>query len=186
MNEVLALTEERAAPIAPPLAVEPFAVEPFEALYLRHRTAVFRYARARATNDDDAADLTALAFERALVAWPRYRPSGGGELAWLFRIARNAAIDDARRRRLANEREPLARSSGAAADPQTALAHAELADEVRSLLAILPDKTRDAIVLRYGVGLTAREIGDVIGRTEAATQKLLARALVALKEARHD
>ena len=181
MNEVLALTEERATTLAPPRAIEGF-----EALYLRHRTAVFRYARARSGNDDDAADLTALAFERAFVAWPRYHPSGGGELAWLFRIARNAAIDDARRRRLADEREPLARSSGTADDPQSSLARAELAEEVRSLLAILPDETRDAIVLRYGVGLTAREIGEVIGRTEASTQKLLARALVALKEARHD
>jgi RNA polymerase sigma-70 factor (ECF subfamily) len=181
MNEVLALTEERSTSI-----VQAHAVEPFEALYVRHRTAVFRYARARSSNDDDAADLTALVFERALVAWPRYRPTGGGELAWLFRIARNAAIDDARRRRLAEEREPRAPAGLAAADPQAALDRAELADEVRRLLAVLADETRDAVVLRYGVGLTAKEIGEVIGRSEAATQKLLARALVTLKEARHD
>lgn len=180
MNEVLALTEEHSTSIA-----QAHAVEPFEALYVRHRTAVFRYARARSTNDDDAADLTAVVFERALVAWPRYRPTGGGELAWLFRIARNAAIDDARRRRLAEEREPRAQA-GLAADPQASLAQAELADKVRSLLAVLADETRDAVVLRYGGGLTAKEIGAVIGRSEAATQKLLARALVALKEARHD
>lgn len=181
MNEVLALTEERSTSIAPA-----HALEPFEALYVRHRTAVYRYARARSTNDDDAADLTALVFERALVAWPRYRPTGGGDLAWLFRIARNAAIDDARRRRLAEEREPRAQAGVADADPQASLAQAELADEVRRLLAVLADETRDAVVLRYGAGLTAKEIGAVIGRSEAATQKLLARALVALKEARHD
>lgn len=181
MNEVLALTEERTTPIT-----NATALGQFEALYVRHRTAVYRYARARSASDDDAADLTALVFEHALVAWPRYRPAGGGELAWLFRIARNAAIDDARRRRLATEREPLARSTASAADPEASLAQTELADEVRTLLAVLPDETRDAIVLRYGAGLTAREIGEVIGRSEAATQKLLARALVVLKEARHD
>ena len=181
MNEVLALTEEHSTSIVPA-----HALEPFETLYVRHRTAVFRYARARSTNDEDAADLTALVFERALVAWPRYRPTGGGELAWLFRIARNAAIDEARRRRLAEEREPRAQAGLVAADPQASLVQAELADEVRRLLAVLADETRDAVVLRYGAGLTAREIGAVIGRSEAATQKLLARALVALKEARHD
>ena len=96
--EVLELARER-----------PFvtAAEPFEALYLRHRTAVYRYARSRSATDDDAADLTALTFERAFVAYGRYRESGGGVLAWLFRIARNAAIDEARHRRLATEREPL-------------------------------------------------------------------------------
>jgi len=182
MNEALALTEERSTSL--PIATA-HALEPFEALYVRHRTAVFRYARARSSNDEDAADLTALVFERALVAWPRYRPTGGGELAWLFRIARNAAIDDARRRRLAEEREPRAQA-GLAANPQASLAQAEIADEVRQLLAVLADETRDAVVLRYGAGLTAKEIGAVIGRSEAATQKLLARALVTLKEARHD
>lgn len=181
MNEALALTEERSTTIA-----DAHATEPFEELYVRHRTAVFRYARARSSNDDDAADLTALVFERALVAWPRYRPTGGGELAWLFRIARNAAIDDARRRRLAEEREPRAQAGAATADPQSSLAQAEIADEVRQLLAVLADETRDAVVLRYGAGMTAKEIGAVIGRSEAATQKLLARALVVLKEARHD
>ena len=41
----------------------------FEALYLRHRTSVYRYLRARVGNDDDAADLTATTFERAFAAW---------------------------------------------------------------------------------------------------------------------
>lgn len=181
MNEALALTEERSKSIA-----QAHPLEPFEALYVRHRTAVFRYARARSMNDEDAADLTAAVFERALVAWPHYRPTGGGELAWLFRIARNAAIDDARRRKLAEEREPRAQAGIATADPEASLAQAEIADEVRRLLAVLAAETRDAIVLRYGAGLTAKEIGAVIGRSEAATQKLLARALVTLKEARHD
>lgn len=181
MNEVLALSEERHIPIR-----DAHVPESFEALYVQHRAAVFRYARARTTNDDDAADLTALAFERALVAWPRYRPTGGGELAWLFRIARNAAIDDARRRRLAEEREPWAQAGVAVTDPQASLAQAEVADEVRRLLDVLAEETRDAVVLRYGAGLTAKEIGEVLGRSEAATQKLLARALVALKEAHRD
>src|SRR6266542_5646902 len=65
----------------------------FGLLYARHRLAVFRYLRTRTSSADDAAELTAVAFERALTAMPRYRPTGGGILAWLLRIARNAAID---------------------------------------------------------------------------------------------
>jgi RNA polymerase sigma-70 factor (ECF subfamily) len=70
----------------------------FGVLYERHRFAVFRYLRTRTPSEDDAAELTAVAFERALAAVPKYRPRGGGVLAWLLRIARNAAIDAGRGR----------------------------------------------------------------------------------------
>jgi len=160
------------------------AAEPFETVYLRHRTAVYRYARARSATDDDAADLTALTFERAFVAYGRYRAAGGGVLAWLFRIARNAAIDEARHRRLAAVREPvLAHMS--ADDPPDELVRAETADEVRALLAVLPEPAREAVVLRYASGLTAKEIAAVLGKSVAATEKLLSRAIATLKEA-HD
>ena len=49
-------------------------------------------------------------------------------------------------------------------------------------MAALPEAQRDAIVLRYAAGLTAHEIGSVINKSEAATQKLLTRALARLKE----
>ncbi|MBA2444166.1 MAG: hypothetical protein H0V49_02390, partial [Nocardioidaceae bacterium] len=45
----------------------------FGILYRRHRLSVFRYLRTRTASDDDAAELTAVAFERALAAIPRYR-----------------------------------------------------------------------------------------------------------------
>jgi RNA polymerase sigma-70 factor (ECF subfamily) len=54
---------------------------------------------------------------------------------------------------------------------------------VRRLVAQLRAPERDAIALRYAAGMTAREISEVIGRSEEATQKLLSRALVRLKEA---
>jgi DNA-directed RNA polymerase specialized sigma24 family protein len=69
----------------------------FGLLYDRHRLTVFRYLRTRTVDEDDAAELTAVTFERALTAMPRYRPTGGGFPAWLLRIARNAAIDAGRR-----------------------------------------------------------------------------------------
>jgi RNA polymerase sigma-70 factor (ECF subfamily) len=54
---------------------------------------------------------------------------------------------------------------------------------VRRLVAQLRAPERDAIALRYAAGMTAREIGEVIGRSEEATQKMLSRALARLKEA---
>jgi RNA polymerase sigma-70 factor, ECF subfamily len=144
----------------------------FGVLYQRHRLAVFRYLRTRTANEDDAAELTAIAFERALTAMPRYRSSGGGVLAWLLRIARNAAIDAGRRTSTVPMLADLA-----------AERHAALAEAVNRL----PDVQREALALRYAAGLTAREIGAVLGKSEQATQKLMSRALATLREEhRHD
>jgi RNA polymerase sigma-70 factor (ECF subfamily) len=54
--------------------------------------------------------------------------------------------------------------------------------ELRSRVSKLPDAQREAIVLRYAGGLTTREIGATLGKSEAATQKMLSRALKALRE----
>ena len=54
------------------------------------------------------------------------------------------------------------------------------------MVAALPELQRDAVAMRYAVGLTAREIGLVIGKNEEATQKLLSRAVAQLKETYRD
>jgi RNA polymerase sigma-70 factor (ECF subfamily) len=157
----------------------------FATLYGRHRESVFRYLRARCTNDDDALDLTAVTFERALVAIQKYRPLGAGFSAWVLRIARNAAIDQGRTQRARPAPASLesAKRQLAEDDPEAAAIAADERRHLRALVRALPELERDALALRYAVGLTAREIGIVIGKNEEATQKLITRALADLKEA---
>lgn len=185
MNDAAALSGELEVPVEDrdeelALAARSDA-EAFGQLYRRHRLAVFRYLRARTSTDDGAEELTAITFERALAAIPRYRSSGGGVLAWLFRIARNAAIDAARRR----SASPLLADM---ADRRTTIAPEQVAleNEERSTLLtaidLLPQIQREAIHLRYAGRLTAREIGLVLGKSETATQKLLSRALASIRE----
>ncbi len=57
---------------------------------------------------------------------------------------------------------------------------------IRLLVADLPEVQRDALAMRFGAGLTARQIGLVIGKNEEATQKLISRALSRLREVTHD
>lgn len=155
-------------------------VAAFETLYVQHRSAVYRYLRTRTTDGDDAADLTALTFERAFIAISRYRPGGAGVRAWLFGIARNASIDHGRRRLAA---PPPDRPPESDHGPEARFVADETAAELRRRVATLPADQRDAIVLRFAAGLTAREIGAVLGKTEAASQKLVSRGLAVLKEA---
>ncbi|MEO8468394.1 MAG: sigma-70 family RNA polymerase sigma factor [Chloroflexota bacterium] len=156
----------------------------FGLLYERHRLAVFRYLRTRAPSEDDAAELTAVAFERALAAMPRYRSTGGGILAWLLRIGRNASIDAGRRTSTVPlpDDEPDVRRAG---EPETLAIERERRASLVATINELPTIQREAIVLRYAARLTAREIGVVIDRTDQATQKLLSRALATLRENHH-
>jgi RNA polymerase sigma-70 factor, ECF subfamily len=150
--------------------------EQFAVLYERYRLAVYRYLRARGADDDLALDLTADTFERALRSLGGYRPRAGGFAAWLLRIARNARIDDQRRTARLVPLPDVEPESSDRASP-------DLAIDLRRLVAGLPPPTRDAIALRYGAGLTASEIGAVLGKRPGAVQKLIERGLETLKEA---
>jgi RNA polymerase sigma-70 factor (ECF subfamily) len=152
----------------------------FGHLYERHRLAVYRYLRTRTRSDDDAGELTAIAFERALHAIPRYRPTGGGFVAWLIRIARNAAIDTHRRPAAIPFAADLTDTS--ATGPEEGILANEARTSLLGAVRDLPPIQREAIVLRYAAGLTAREIGEVLGKSVQATQKLLSRALASLRE----
>jgi RNA polymerase sigma-70 factor, ECF subfamily len=150
-------------------------VSAFSLVYERYRLPVFRYLRARGVGDEDALDLTAVTFERAFAARHRFRPRDGGLGAWLFRIARNAAIDAHRHR----GPEPVTVDHELTLRTDDTEARRELLDAV----AALPAVQRDAIRLRYAGGLSAREIGTVLGHTEAAIQKQIQRGIQALREA---
>ncbi len=172
-------------PLDDVLAVEARMDAPaFALLYERHIERVYRYLRARGATEDDAAELAALTFERALRNIDRYRPGGSGFGPWLLRIARNAFIDAHRRGRKTSVGLDAAEGLTAPGlSPEESAIAAEEARWVRSLVARLPDAQRDALALRFASGLSSREIALVIGKSEAATKKLLTRSLATLKEA---
>ena len=100
---------------------------------------------------------------------------------WLFQIARNALSNERRRSR----RHPEAPLDGAlelpAADDVSGAAVER--DELRAALAAidrLPADRRRALVLRFVDELDAREIGQVLGRSEGATRVLIHRSLQAV------
>ena len=80
---------------ATPTAVDT-SWERFEALYRASRDDVYAYVATLLRDAAAAEDVTALAFERAYRRRRSFDRSRGNERAWLFGIARNAALDELR------------------------------------------------------------------------------------------
>jgi RNA polymerase sigma-70 factor (ECF subfamily) len=161
----------------------------FAPLYRRYRHRVYAYLYTRLSNAEDAADLTQQVFVQALGALPRFRPDGRPFAGWLFRIARNAAVDHQRRQRrgaVTLEQVPEDLLPRADQDLEAQVVRQEALAHLNTTLETLDPATRDLLLLRFMGQLTTAEIGAAIGTSPAAASKRLQRALQTLKEQYHE
>jgi RNA polymerase sigma-70 factor, ECF subfamily len=157
----------------------------FETLYERTFPKVYAYVQSLLRDRSAAEDVTALAFERAYRKRRGYREGRGTPEAWVFGIARNAALDELRRRKrhATLETEPGDLAAPAADD------HAELAlrrETVRAALQTLDARERDLIALKFHGGLSNAELARVLGLSESNAGTKLHRTITKLREACHD
>lgn len=154
----------------------------FGELYERYRDAIYRFCLARTGTSHDAEDLTADVFVKALHSIDRYQDRGLPFAAFLYRIARNAAIDRSR-----TLKQPLS-VDGLLVEPpskQNVEAEASLAVEKSILLAALSKlkpEHRDVITMRFIEGYAALEVAQMLGKTEGAIRTLQHRALERLRK----
>ena len=147
MNETL---------VAPAIEAPSEAETAFEALYRSSRDDVYGYVCGLLRDRAAAEDVTAQAFERAYRRRASFKPDRGSRRAWLFGIARNAALDELRRRSRHAEltTEPV--------DAESAGAHEEAAEAalrrstVSAAMAKLSPRERELIALKYFAGLSTR------------------------------
>jgi RNA polymerase sigma-70 factor (ECF subfamily) len=151
----------------------------FEVLYRRYLDRVYGYAFYQLRDHHDAEDATERTFLAALRALPQFRDEGATFRAWLFRIAHNTIVN-ARRSRSRRRTEPLPEVLERAApnaDPAGLVLEADETRRVMRAVAELPDDRREVVLLRFVDGLSSREIGQVMDRSEGAARVLLHRAL---------
>ena len=155
----------------------------FGALYRRYLDRVYGYCFYLLGDHHDAEDVTERTFAAALAAIEGFRDEGATFRAWLFRIAHNQ-LANALRSRQRQRATPLDAvvEPVAQADPAGLVSLAEDARGLRLALERLPDDRRQVVVLRFVDGLSAREIGAVLGRSEGAVRVLQHRALRDLAE----
>jgi RNA polymerase sigma factor (sigma-70 family) len=157
----------------------------FDALYRETASDVFAYVLTLLRDRAAAEDVTAAAFERAYRRQGTFDAGRGTQRAWIFGIARNAALDELRRRRraatlLADPEDPSA--DGRADDgDDTALRRAT----VRAALAQLDPHERELISLKFHAGLSNTEIAKVLDVSETNAGTRVHRALTRLRKACH-
>jgi len=168
--------------VAPPIAASPPPVLSFDALFRACAQEVHAYVCSLVRDPAAAEDVVALAFERAYRRRGRFDPARGTQRAWLFAIARNAALDELRRRRrtaalLADPEDPgTSPESDQGDDP-------ERRATVRAALAGLDPRDRELVALKFWGGLSNTEIAAVLGVSESNAGTRVHRAVTKLREA---
>jgi RNA polymerase sigma-70 factor (ECF subfamily) len=154
-----------------------------EELYRSSRDDVYAYALTLLGDGAAAEDVTAVAFERAYRRRRTFDRRRGEERAWLFGIARNAALDELRRRK---------RVATLVVEPEAA--EEEVAEEhggevtlrrtaVRTALLAMPARDRELIALKFHAGLSNADIAQVLGVSESNAGTMLHRTIQKLRKA---
>jgi RNA polymerase sigma factor (sigma-70 family) len=154
----------------------------FDALYRSSRDDVYAYVCGLLRDPAAAEEVTAAAFERAYRKRSRFDRRRGEPRAWIFGIARNAALDELRRR--GRQAELAAEPEDLAAAP--AIESAEQSERRLALnagLATLAPRDRELIALKFFAGLANAEIASVLGISESNAGTKLHRAVTKLREA---
>ncbi len=148
-----------------------------EALYLLYADRVHRFLRSMVANAQDAEDLTNQTFTRMLERIDRFEPRGVPFSAWLFRIARNLAIDHFRA--AARELPDPEEDTGRSAEEEAMSSFGRFG--MRALIEPLSDDQRYVLALKYGLDFSNGEVACLLGKSEGAIKSLQHRALVSLE-----
>lgn len=140
-----------------------------------YRAAILNYVWRMVGDVDQAEDLTQDTFVKAWRALDRLELSDEADArrrAWLYRIAHNTVTDHMRRKARLRWL-PLESIRGGSGDPAPGVVAGQ---PVRQALAALGEEQRQVLLLFGHVGLSAAEVGEVLGITAAAARKRRQRA----------
>ncbi len=155
----------------------------FGALYERYVNQIYNYIYYRVGNHQDAEDLTARTFFRALKHIGNYEDRGAPVSAWFYRIAHNLVANWHRDQ----GRHPIVSLEAAPLDdlpdsPEMAAVNNEEQERLLDVVRRLPTDRQQLLVLKFAGRMSNAEIGTVMERTEGAIKSLYHRTLIALRQ----
>jgi RNA polymerase sigma-70 factor (ECF subfamily) len=159
----------------------------FACLYTRYFERVYGYLRVVLRDIHEAEDAAQHVFVKAFEALPRYKRRTQPFRAWLFTIVRNSAISRLEKQGRTDVTDPVeigrVRDREANRDGEELRALDWITDQdLLIFIERLPFAQRQVLAMRYMLGLTAGEIGEVLGRSPGDVRKLQSRAVAFLRE----
>jgi RNA polymerase sigma-70 factor (ECF subfamily) len=154
--------------------------EAFETLLDRHQRAIYNLAYRMLASAEDAEDVTQTVFLKAFEKLDRYN-ADHRFFSWIYRIGINESIDALARRKRTEGTDVELESHAPSAEDQ--LDEADLCARVQAGLMKLRSDERGIIVLKHFMGISYREIGEVLEIEEKTVKSRLFVARRHLKEA---
>jgi len=158
--------------------------EAFSRLYERHVTKIYNYIYYRTGNTNDAEDLTARVFYRAMGSIQRYQQKGVPFSAWLYRIAHNMVAnwhrDNSRKREVPLDDQINLPFKGE--QPEMTLLKNQETHNLLLIIQSLPAERQQLVILKFVEGLSNSEISLVMNRSEGAIKSLYHRTLETLRQ----
>ncbi len=158
--------------------------EAFGILYERYVTRIYTYIFYRTGNSDDAEDLTARVFFRAMRHIGNYRHRGLPFSAWLYRIAHNLVAnwhrDHSRRKEVPLDDALISKHFGE--HPEHELVLNEERQRLLQVIQSMPEDRQQLLILKFVEHLSNADIGQIMGRSEGAVKSLYHRTLLNLRQ----
>lgn len=157
----------------------------WDAVYRSELPRIYNFFLYKVADRELAQDLTAETFERAWKNRGRYRRTIAALSTWLFGIAKNVFREFLRTDRASAQRlEPISQFEeiASATEVENAVQQQQEKNRLRMVLLELPSREQDLIALKYGAGLTNREISKIIHLSESNVGTILHRTVNKIRD----
>lgn len=152
-------------------------------IYDTYSAKIYAYIYRHVGDAHRAEDLTSNVFLKMLEALERDKFARDALQSWLYRIAHNVIVDDVRKR----QRRPISTlHDGLALPPESnpdfMVSQQLESEELLQAIDQLTEVQRSVIILRFGEGLTAPQVANILDKTEEAVRALQRRGLANLRK----
>src|SRR2546423_6076658 len=144
-----------------------------EELYLLHFDRIYSYLHMSVGNRHDAEDLTTQTFLKMLESITRFRWQSAPFSAWLFRIARNLAMDHFRATRRWQPEEEVPEPPGEEEPSAEAQALQSIGRQsMLELIEGLSEEQQQVLTLKFVFNFPNAEVATILDKTEGAIKSL--------------
>ena len=150
-------------------------------LYEEYFDRIAHYIYVRIGDRNEAEDLAGNVFLKALESLKSYKERGIPMQAWLFKIAHNASVDHLRKKGRVTS-VPIEEVTIMAREDPAAVAETNLEmEKVREAMQKLTPDQREVVQLRFFGGLSSKEVGAILRKSDGAVREMQRAAVEKLR-----